>query len=135
MQYKENRFYTEKEAKRTERGWAGHFICSDECMFRLNTLLEYDDVKIVISTIGNMWTGDEHPKEIGYNRYYETMAFYGVEIQGYIEADVTRQINFESKWEISESFKDNEANEMHEDVVQELMRKIKNPKFLKNANN
>lgn len=128
----DNRFYRELEAKRTERGWAGHFICASRCKFRLNTLIEYKDIKIVVSTVGNMWTDDEdkNPKEIGYNRHYETMAFFGVKIEGFIEANVERQINFDSEWCISEPFKDNEANEMHENVVQELMRKIKDPELL-----
>ena len=64
------------KVKRTERGWAGHFIAADRCMFRRNTLLEYKDRKWVVSTIGNY-----HPSlygtvdTIGHERWYETMVF------------------------------------------------------------
>jgi hypothetical protein len=68
------------EIKRTERGWAGHFICSNWCRFRRNTLLELGDVRIVISTIGLMEKDPEFKtnefKEIGPGRYFETMAFH-----------------------------------------------------------
>ena len=64
---------------------------------------------------------------IGFNRYYETMAFYA-EFEGeYIEADVSREIPFNSKWFISQDEYvankgsiDNKANDMHENVVKEL---------------
>ena len=63
---------------RAERGWAGHFICAKDCLFRRNTLLQYKDTKIVVSTVGAMlspWKkGDKFydgPFDtVGYNRYY-----------------------------------------------------------------
>lgn len=114
-----------KEVKRTERGWAGHFIAASECRFRRNTLLECGDVKIVVSTVGAMYdrtTGKM--QEIGLNRHYETMAFHVDPKSGdYKDADVSREIFFESngalKWH-KKGFIDNEANDMHEAVVKEI---------------
>ena len=68
------------KVKRTERGWAGHFICAENCQFRRNTLLEYGDRKWVISTVGRLLTTDYKTKKLKFdtigagNRYYETMA-------------------------------------------------------------
>ena len=131
-----------KEVKRTERGWAGHYCCSKDCTFRRNTLLEYKDKKWVVSTVGcqiarynlglSQKKGNVMP--IGYNRYYETMAFESSHDE-YDDADVSKEIEFDSEWSIwGETWKDVierygnpdlVANKMHEKVVKELMEKIK----------
>ena len=104
-----------KEVKRTERGWAGHFICADSCKFRRNTLLEYKDSKIIVSTVGNMCIGNKI-MNIGCFRYYETFAFRALFDGTYYDVDVSKQLNFESNWALeSYGFElDLEANDMHE---------------------
>ena len=120
-------------AKITERGWGGHFICADRCLFRRNTLIEGDSGSVVVSTVGAMRSLDEKGLEtIGaFGRYYETMAFGAKSYGAYIEADVSDQRSFESEWAIcAESADDlpddvdNKANEMHNAVVAELARAI-----------
>ena len=124
------------EVKVTERGWAGHFICSDRCLFRRNTLLEYKDRKWVISTVGAYRNRENKMDSIGHRRWYETLAFEAVEASGYIEADIMKQIYFDSEWGIWGDFweevckncndtPDNVANDMHDRVVSELIDKIK----------
>ena len=134
-----------EKVKRTERGWAGHFICSRDCAFRRNTLLEYKNKKWIISTVGCMiarTTIEPYQKAgdlitIGSDRWYETMAFEAKENDIYHDADVSKEIEFNSEWgiwgktweEVMEKYNqhpDLAANEMHEKVVEELMEKIKN---------
>ena len=124
------------EVKVTERGWAGHFICSDRCLFRRNTLLEYKDRKWIVSTAGAFRNRENKMDSIGHRRWYETMAFEAIEDRGYIEADIMKQIYFDSEWGIwGDSWEevcdncngtpDNVANDMHDRVVNELIDKIK----------
>lgn len=115
------------EVKRTERGWAGHFICADDCKFRRNTLLEYNGIGIVVSTVGAMYRNG-NLEEIGLGRHYETMAFYVDEESGdYKDANVSNEIYFDSNWGLKwhkSGYIDNEANDMHEAVVKELSEKL-----------
>ena len=111
------------KVKRTERGWAGHFICADRCLFRRNTLLEFGDVKIVVSTVGN-FVSDCRLQEIGAGRYFETMVFHADDTK-YFDADFTKDIEVKSSCVISEKGEDDKANEMHELVVDEIMYKMR----------
>lgn len=115
------------KVQRTERGWAGHFICANRCRFRRNTLLEYSEIKIVVSTVGLMESIDKEGFEtIGYNRYFETMAFHANNDKRYYDIDVSRQIYFNSEWCIKDIDADDRANIMHERVVDEISEQLKN---------
>jgi hypothetical protein len=109
---------------RTERGWAGHFICANSCRFRRNTLLAYNDIKIVVSTVGLMERENKF-ETIGHNRHFETMAFHSNPTDTrYYDADVSKQVYFDSEWAIAEQDADDKANEMHEAVVLEITNKL-----------
>jgi len=115
--------------KRTERGWAGHFIGAPSCLFRRNTLLECGGIKIVVSTVGLMQHYNKDKggfMEIGLDRHYETMAFHSdPDDHRYSDANVQRQVYFNSPWSISEADADDHANFMHETVVQEIADRLK----------
>ena len=109
---------------RIERGWPGFFIGANHCNFRRNTLLVYKDIKIVVATVGFLEIfGKIEP--ILEDRYFVTMAFFALEDDTrYYDADVRRRISFESKWYIDKIDAEDEANEMHEAVVSEIMGKL-----------
>lgn len=117
------------KVKRTERGWAGHFCASSMCLFRRNTLLEYKDIRVVVSTVGLMRDILDESKFTmigGNSRYYETMAFYAHWVADrYWDADVSREFDFESPWCINEVDADDRANDMHEQVVKEIKANLK----------
>ena len=103
----------EERVTRTERGWAGHYICSYKCLFRRNTLLEYGDVKVVVSTVGC-------------DRYYETRAFMAnMEDTRFYDADTGKPLDIEGNTAIDHLDADDDANDMHEAVVEEIAEHIK----------
>jgi hypothetical protein len=115
-----------QKVKRTERGWAGHYISAHRCLFKRNTLLEYKDLKIVVSSVGNKFLDDEI-HQVGYERYYETMAFYVDKTSTrFFDIDVKKPIRIDSKKAISTPDSDDRANDMHEAVVDELTVKLLN---------
>jgi hypothetical protein len=121
---------------RTERGWPGHFCAAKLCTFRRKTLLQRGEIVIIVSTVGDMIVKDE-TNTVGHNGYYETMVSRGAEMEsGYIDSDVTKNIDTKSEWRVnhSEITADKEANEMHETVVAEIVGRIEAGEF-SNDNN
>lgn len=118
-----------KDVKRTERGWVGHFIGGADCLYHRNTLLEYDDKMIVVSTIGGYMPSNKRKEYwhsgkvdfemIGRDRYFETMAFVADKEDKYHDSTGERVL-FGSKWEINDIDGELEADKMHEDVCDEL---------------
>lgn len=122
-----------------ERGWAAHFICADNCMYKRNTLISDSNISIVVSSVGSMVRRHDNRitetmVEIGHDRVYETMVFVAKEDDGYIEADVTKQLFIDTKWSLSKSElrsdNDNQADDMHEANVAEVVRLIENGEII-----
>lgn len=116
--------------KITERGWPGHFICADCCIFRRNTLIEHNDTRVIVSTVGNYRKNFEL-QEIGPNRYYETLVFRAKWEDPYWDTDTDSQISVDGKWSICASYPgnlplgvDNMANQMHEDTIAEITQRL-----------
>lgn len=108
-----------------ERGWVGHFILGHRCRFRRNTLVSCGDKRVVVSTVGQLRNmKDNGFEEVGHNRYFETMAFVAVHDGRYWDADVSRNVPFLSEWSIGEVDADDDANDMHEAVVNEIKNKL-----------
>jgi len=115
----------EQRVIRTERGWAGHFCCADNCKFKRNTLLSYKDINIVVSTVGNLVINNKLEALGGGDRYYETMAFHSdANDKRFHDIDVSRGISFDCNSAILKLDADDEANKMHEDVVFEITTKL-----------
>ena len=123
------------EAKTTERGWPAHHICRTRCVFHRNTLIEYGNTRIIVSTVGNFRAkrnGKEIIDTVGHDRYYETLVFGAVKEEGYWEID-GRQFDVNGKWSIDhcEYKADAEANRMHDNFVKRLVKKLKDGKAIK----
>lgn len=121
-----------ESVKITERGWPGHFCCAGRCLFHRNTLLEYKDKKVVVSTVGRLQRSvydikripingfNEYFDTVGFDRYFETMAFMAKENDKFKDADVSKQVFFDSNWQLNDPDAEIEANEMHDAVVKEI---------------
>jgi len=59
-------------------------------------------------------------EEIGCGRHFETMAFHAKHDGRYWDADVGREVEFDAEWAIAKVDADDQANDMHEAVVDEL---------------
>jgi hypothetical protein len=124
------------EIIRTERGWAGHFIGSASCNYRRNTLLEYGDRRVVISTVGNYRPlhniMQSCPIQIlGDNKYYETKVFDAMLRGPYWDANPRQEVEVSSTTglycEGPKSISidvDLQADAMHEAVVEEMIARI-----------
>lgn len=93
----------------TERGYPAHFCLSERCGFVRNTLLEYGDNKLIVSTVGRMRSLDDKKYErTNASAYYETMVFRAVYIKPYWEIDP-----------LSELYIDGVPRELTEDICHE----------------
>lgn len=116
--------------KITELGWEGDFCAASMCNFRRNTLIEHNEVSVIVSTVGNM-ISDGKVTEIGCDRHYETMVFHS-QLEGeYIEIGVTKEIDSGVDGCLSITPEnntniDNQANEMHEANVKKVCEMILN---------
>jgi hypothetical protein len=109
--------------EKTERGWAGHFCDARNCLFHRNTLLIFGPLKIVVSTVGNWFIGEEVHK-LGSTHYYETMVFFADNSK--FQDAITRteyQIDFKTQGRLKE-LDDVLANNMHERVVIEMTQTL-----------
>ena len=83
-------------------------------------------MKVVVSTVGrlrkDMISGAY--EDLGYKRYFETMAFMAKKDDKYNDADVKREISFDAKWSLPSPDMELEADAMHEDVVIELSKRL-----------
>lgn len=124
------------EVKRLERGWVGHHILGGRCRFRCNTLLTCGNVNIVVSTVGLAYNAVLRAfDEVGAGRYFETMAFHACKNDArYHDADVERIVQFDSPWCIVEVNADDKANDMHERVVDEIIKRLERGEELSGGN-
>lgn len=125
-----------KPVRKTERGWAGHFIVSTYCLFRRNTLLECGTRRVVVSTVGNYRPRpieNGAAESIGSSRHYETMVFRAKYEAPYWEADTARgELSFDANWRLEgvRQESDQKANDMHEAVVAEFTTRLAKGKKL-----
>lgn len=125
---------------KTESGWPAHFCCGNRCVYHRNTLLEWHDIRIIVSTVGSFMPDPGRSDEIdhigysdGKKKFYETMVFEAIFINPYWEINVTKPIYPNAQVAIAATSAkdlprevDNLADQMHETVVQEICEAMQN---------
>ena len=117
-----------ENVKTTERGWAAHFIMAGRCLFHRNTLIELNNVKIVVSTVGLCVEGFDYNGHrtfttIGCDRYYETMVFFAKNDE-FHDADASQQLDFDYPNEPI-VWDEINANNIHDRMVEKWKEEIK----------
>lgn len=112
------------KVKLTERGWQAHLCVI--CLYHRNTLLEYKDKKIIVSTVGHYRDPNGKVVSISGNNYYETMVFEAQLEEGYWDMNVTRKVYLDSNWRLLDHDygADLKAEEMHNNIVKEMTQKL-----------
>lgn len=113
-----------------ERGWASHFIGARWCFFRRNTLLEYNGISIVVSTVGRMWkdtpSGGKFMKlSYLHNNYFETMVFFTDKTK-FKDADVAKDVLYQEHYEGVGVEDELLVNATHDKIVDLMMQKLLN---------
>lgn len=117
-----------------ERGWTGHYCLGHDCIYSRNTLVNNDNTRVIVSSVGNLVTRNSRGEiesilnEISDDRFYETKVFYAIDEDGYVECDLTKEIILNTKQSLSKSElgfdRDNQADAMHDECVAEVVRKL-----------
>lgn len=68
-------------------------------------------------------------EEVGNGRYYETMVFMAKKFDEVWDADVQKQVYFESEWAYSRIEDGWKANKGHYAVIEEISKKLKEGKL------
>lgn len=112
------------KVKLIERGWQGHLCVI--CLYHRNTLLEYEDKKIIVSTVGHYRDPNGIVVSISGNNYYETKVFEAQLEKGYWDMNIAREVYPDSNWRIPDHNYDADlkAEEMHNKIVKEMTQKL-----------
>ena len=112
----------------TERGkLITYFSGSKRCLYRRNTLLEFRDIKLVISTLGNLTDLDNKLVCISGKSYYETRVFHAltdIKRNSYRDIDPERKVKVNTITKINKPDSDIKADQMHEKVIKELTYRL-----------